>query len=129
MSRGFHQKYHDYRELFCSKVYQKVLEYIVISKNQVKAYRTMRVSKIPFRVVDKLKSEIQKFMIRFLHQYENRDCYFYVKIDIYFEFLIIRAPKGPFSFHFKIGMEKDNFVYFNFISKLKNEKGNFFFNF
>ena len=89
----------------------------------------MRVSKVPFRVVDKLKSEIQKFMIRFLHQYENRDCYFYVKIDIYIEFLIIRAPKGPFSFHFKIGMEKDIFVYFNFISKLKNEKGNFFFNF
>ena len=30
-----------------------------------------------------------------------------------------RAPKVPFNFHFKIGIEKDIFVYFSFISKLK----------
>ena len=32
-----------------------------------------------------------------------------------------RAPKVPFSFHFKIGMKKEIFMYFNFDSKLKIE--------
>ena len=35
---------------------------------------------------------------------------------------LIRAPKVPFNFQVKIGMEKHFFVYFNFISKLKIEK-------
>ena len=34
----------------------------------------------------------------------------------------IRAPKVPFNFHFKIGMDKNIFRYFNFDSKLKIEK-------
>ena len=42
------------------------------------------------------------------------------------EWFRIHAPKVPFNFHFKIGMEKDIFVYFNFISKLKIEKKNIF---
>ena len=37
----------------------------------------------------------------------------------------IRAPKVPFNFHFKIGMENDIFVYLNFDSKLKIEKRQF----
>ena len=35
---------------------------------------------------------------------------------------VIRAPKVPFNFHFKIGMENDIFVYLKFDSKLKIEK-------
>ena len=42
---------------------------------------------------------------------------------------IIRAPKVPFNFHFKTGMEKAIFMYFNFDSKLKIQKRQFFFQF
>ena len=35
----------------------------------------------------------------------------------------------PFNFQFKIEMENDIFAYFNFNSKLKIDKKNFFFNF
>ena len=42
---------------------------------------------------------------------------------------IIRAPKVPFSFQFKIEMKKGIFAHFNFNSKLKIEKRHFFFNF
>ena len=41
----------------------------------------------------------------------------------------ICAPKVPFNFHFKIGVEKVIFVYFNYNSKLKIEKRYLFFNF
>ena len=43
--------------------------------------------------------------------------------------ILIRAAKMPFNFHFKIGIEKGIFVYFNFILNLKTEKGHFFFDF
>ena len=36
--------------------------------------------------------------------------------------ILIRAPKVPFNFHVKSGMENDIFLYFNFDSKLKIEK-------
>ena len=56
---------------------------------------------MPFRIFDKLKNEIQKFMIRFSFdlnmQNEIRiiDYYFHVKIDFYFELLML-----SFVFHF-----------------------------
>ena len=43
--------------------------------------------------------------------------------------ILIRAPKVPFNFHVKSGMENDIFLYFNFDSKLKIEKFLSFFNF
>ena len=38
---------------------------------------------------------------------------------------LIRAPKVPFNFHFKIGMENDIFLYSKFDSKLKIEERKF----
>ena len=61
----------------------------------------IRVPKVPFHVFDKLKNEIQKFMIRFCfyldmkHKIQINNYYFHVKIDFYFEFLML-----SFVFHF-----------------------------
>ena len=75
--------------------------------------------KVPFRVFDKLKNEIQKFMIRFCFYFNMRnesqitDMYCYVKIDFYFEF-----SKLFFVFHFhkrwktKYRKRKRNFFHF-----------------
>ena len=61
----------------------------------------IRVLKVPFRIFDKLKNEIQKFMIRFSFDLNMKneiriiDYYFHVKIDFYFELLML-----SFVFHF-----------------------------
>ena len=50
----------------------------------------IRVPKVPFWIFDKLKNEIQKFMIRFSFDLNMKneiriiDYYFHVKIDFYF---------------------------------------------
>ena len=55
----------------------------------------IRVLKVPFRIFDKLKNEIQKFMIRFSFDLNMKneiriiDYYFHVKIDFYFELLML----------------------------------------
>ena len=50
------------------------------------------------------------------------DFQFKIEMKIENNVNLIRAPKVPFSFHFKIGMQKDIFRYFNFDSKLKIKK-------
>ena len=84
---------------------------------------TIRVSKVPFHVFDKLKNEIQKFIIKFCfyHNMKNEiqiiDYYFHVKIDLCFEFLMLSfvfhfhkkwktKHSWFFVFHFHEGIEK-----------------------
>ena len=68
---------------------------------------------VPFRFFDKLKYEIRNKVLIFVsilklrHKKRKKS---------------IRAPKVPFNFHFKIGMENEIFVYLNFDSKLKIER-------
>ena len=62
-----------------------------------------------------MKNEIFSKFVLFLNQKTNYT--FGTRIEV------------PFHSHFNIAMGKDIFVYFNFISKLKIEKGHFFVNF
>ena len=70
--------------------------------------KTIRVPNVPFRFFDILKYEIR-----------NRVLIFVSILKLRLKTSKIRAPKVPFNFHFKIGMEKVIFRYFNFDSKLK----------
>ena len=55
----------------------------------------IRIPEVPFRVFDKLKNEIQIFMVRFCiylnmkNDTQMTDYYCYVKLDFYFEFLML----------------------------------------
>ena len=73
--------------------------------------KTIRVPKVPFRFFDILKYEIR-----------NRVLIFVSILKLRLKTSKIRALKVPFNFHFKIGMEKVIFRYFNSDSKLKIEK-------
>ena len=67
-------------------------------------------------IISIVKLKIQK------QQINNFLIWFNSKIGWYFWSKKILASKVPFNFHFKVEMEKDIFVYFNFDSKLKIEK-------
>ena len=62
---------------------------------------SISVPKVPFCVFDKLKNEIQKFMIRFCFflNMENEtqiiDYYFHAKIDFDFDFLMLLFVSHP----------------------------------
>ena len=81
------------------------------------------VPKVSIRVFDKFKSKIQNFILRFCFYLNMKneikiiDSYFHVKIDFYFEFLMLsfifhlhkklKTKYGSFLvFHFHKGIEK-----------------------
>ena len=101
------------------------LKFLYIAPNLPHLYHavTIRVPKVPFHVFDKLKNEIQKFIIKFCfyHNMKNEiqiiDYYFHVKIDLCFEFLMLSfvfhfhkkwktKHSWFFVFHFHEGIEK-----------------------
>ena len=103
---------------FCAELYTTYGNFGII-------IRIIRVLKVPFPIFDKLKNEIQKFMIRFCFYLNKKneiqiiDYYFHVKIDFYFEFLML-----SFVFHFHKKNGKRNtvrFPFFIFKKELKNE--------
>ena len=84
----------------------------------------IRVPKEPFHIFDKLKNEIQKFIIRFCFYLNMKngiqiiDYYFHVKIDFYFKFLMLLFV---FQFHKKWETNTVPFSFFIFMMELKNE--------
>ena len=77
----------------------------------------IRVPKEPFHIFDKLKNEIQKFIIRFCFYLNMKNgiqiigYYFHVKIDFYFKFLILLFV---FQFHKKWKTKYSSFFVFHF---------------
>ena len=78
---------------------------------------TIRVPKVPFRVFDQLKNEIQNFIIRscFYLNMKNKiqiiDYYFHVKIDFCRKFLMLLFV---FHFHKKWKTKYSSFLVFHF---------------
>ena len=78
---------------------------------------SIRVPEVTFRVFDKLKNELQKFMIRFCfylnmkNEIQITDHYFHVKINFYFEFLMLSYA---FHFHKKWKTKYSSFFFFHF---------------
>ena len=88
----------------------------------------IRVPEVPFRLFDKLKNEIQKYIPRFYfylnmeNEIQITDYHFRVKIDFYFEFLLL-----SFVFHFsKTWKTKYSFFHFHFSFSWKNWKASYF---
>ena len=87
-------------------------------------FGVIHVPNVPFRVFDKLKNEIQEFIIRFCFYHNMKkqiqiiDYYFHVKIDFCFEFLILSFV---FHFHKKWKTKYSSFLFFIFMKELKNE--------
>ena len=83
---------------------------------------TIGVTKVPFRVFDKLKNETQKFIIRFCfyHNMKNEikiiDNYFHVKIDFCFEFLMLSLV---FHFHKKWKTKHSSVFVFRFHERIE----------
>ena len=84
----------------------------------------IRVPKVPFHVFEKLKSEIQNFIVRFcfyliFKRNSNTWLPFPCLKEFYFEFLI---PSFVFHFHLKNGERNTvRFSFLIFIKELKNE--------
>ena len=84
----------------------------------------IRVPKVLFRILNTLKNEIDKFIIRFCLYLNMKngiqiiDYYFHVKIDFYFKFLMLLFV---FQFHKKWETRYSFFSFFIFMMELQNE--------
>ena len=100
--------------------------YLTSITNQKRFMEWIPVPKVPFCVFDKLKNEIQKFILRF-YFYLNMEneiqiihYHFRVQIDFYFESLML-----SFSFHFSKKEENEIQFVFRFSFSWKNWKANY----
>ena len=103
--------------MFYKKVDQRKISMLQsLFKKRLQHRCLIRVPEVPFRLFDKLKNEIQKYIPRFYfylnieNEIQITDYHFRVKIDFYFEFLLL-----SFALHFnKTWKTKYSFFHFHF---------------